>query len=53
MLYKSYIVYFIQSVDTVWRTTTPTIDAYDRDFGDGRQNLSYSFIGELCIALFR
>jgi hypothetical protein len=53
LLYKSYIVYFFQTVDTVWRTTTPVIDAYDRDFGDGRQSLSYSFLGELYITLFR
>jgi hypothetical protein len=53
MLYRSYIVYFIQTVDTFWKTTTPVIDAYDRDFGNGRQNLSYSFSGELYIALLR
>jgi hypothetical protein len=53
MLYRSYIVYFIQTVDTFWKTTTPVIDAYDRDFGNGRQNLSYSFFGELYIALLR
>ncbi|XP_076077441.1 cadherin EGF LAG seven-pass G-type receptor fmi-1-like [Mytilus galloprovincialis] len=30
--------------DTEWKDTTPPIYAYDRDVGEGRQNLSYSFM---------
>ncbi|CAG2195124.1 unnamed protein product [Mytilus edulis] len=30
--------------DTEWKDTTPPIYAYDRDVGEGKQNLSYSFM---------
>ncbi|CAC5413658.1 unnamed protein product [Mytilus coruscus] len=34
---------FENTVNADWQLTVPKVSAYDKDFGDGRQNLSYSF----------